>query len=164
MKTRVRLMTKVSRLCCLLLLLATAGNAVPLAAQTRRTPSKAQTQTASQPKRAQTCSAAWTGRVTYARTQSDSNSKTVPRVSGRGEDKTDFQLSYNYRATVAVVEAPEKNGSSVGKANINHKLTSSETVVAKESNSCDRGKTWQVMSGTSTSKTETQGNASGVEA
>lgn len=164
MKTRVRLMTKVRRLCCLVLLLATVGNAVPLTAQTRRAPAKAQTQTASQPKKAQTCSAAWTGRVTYTRTQSDSNNKTVPRVSGRGEDKTDFQMSYNYSASVAVVEAPEKNGSSIGKANINHTFTSSETVVAKEKNSCDRGKTWQVMSGTSTSKTETQGNASGVEA
>jgi pimeloyl-ACP methyl ester carboxylesterase len=73
-------------------------------------------------------------------------------------------MSYNYRATVAVAEAPEKNGSSVGRANINHTFTSGETVVAKEKNSCDRGKTWQVMSGTSTSKTETQGSASGVEA
>jgi pimeloyl-ACP methyl ester carboxylesterase len=146
------------------MLLATALNAVPLKAQTRRAPAKAQTQTASQPKKAQTCSAAWTGRVSYTRTQSDQHSKTVPRVSGRGEDKTEFQMSYNYRATVAVVEAPEKNGSSVGKANINHSFTSSETVVAKERNSCDRGKTWQVMSGTSTSKTETQGSASGLEA
>jgi pimeloyl-ACP methyl ester carboxylesterase len=164
MKTRVRLMTKVRRLCSLVLLLATTGNALPLTAQTRRAPARAQTQTASQPKRAQTCSAAWTGRVTYTRTQSDQHSKTVPRVSGRGEDKTDFRMSYNYRATVAVVEAPEKNGSSVGKASINHTFTSSETVVAKESNSCDRGKTWREMSGTSTSKTETQGSASGVDA
>ena len=157
-------MTKVRQLCCLLLLLATVGNAVPLTAQTRRAPAKATTQTASQPKKAQTCSAAWTGRVTYSRMQSDAHSKTVPRVSGRGEDKTDFQMSYNYRATVAVVESPEKNGSSVGRASINHTLTSSETVVAKERNSCDRGKTWQEMSGTSTSKTQTTGGASGLEA
>lgn len=164
MKTRVRLITKVRRLCSLVLLLATAANAVPLTAQTRRAPARVPTQTASQPKKAQTCSAAWTGRVTYSRTQSDAHSKTVPRVSGRGEDKTDFQMSYNYRATVAVVESPEKNGSSVGRASIDHTLTSSETVVAKERNSCDRGKTWQEMSGNSTSKTQTTGSAGGVEA
>ncbi|MBV8856052.1 MAG: hypothetical protein JOZ02_03745 [Acidobacteria bacterium] len=158
-------MKNVRQLCGLVLLLATAGHTLPVAAQTRRAPAGARTQTAAAPaKKAPTCSAAWTGRVTYARTQSDSHSKTVPRVSGRGEDKTDFQMSYNYRATVAVLESPAKDGSSVGRASINHTLTSSETVVAKESNSCDRGKTWQEMSGTSTSRTQTQGSAGGVEA
>lgn len=157
MKTRARLMKNVRQLCGLVLLLATAGNTLPVAAQAGRAPT--------QPKKgAPTCSAAWTGRVTYARTQSDSHSKTVPRVSGRGEDKTDFRMSYNYRATVAVIEAPEKNGSSVGRASINHSFTSTETVVAKESNSCDRGKSWREMSGTSTSKTETTGSAGGVGA
>jgi pimeloyl-ACP methyl ester carboxylesterase len=157
-------MKHLRQLCGLLLLLATAANTLPATAQTRRAPAKTQTQAASQPKRAQTCSAAWTGRITYARTQADAHSKTVPRVSGRGEDKTDFQMSYNYRATVAVVESPEKNGSSIGRAGINHTFTSSETVVAKESNSCDRGKSWREMSGTSVSKTQTTGSASGVEA
>ena len=164
MKTRVGLTENLRRLCCVLLLLATSGGTLPVAAQTRRAPAKATTQTASQPKKAPACSGAWTGLVTYTRTQSDQHSKTVPRVSGRGEDKTDFQMSYNYRASVAVVEAPEKNGSSVGRAGVSHTLTSSETVVAKESNSCDRGKTWQVMSGISTSKTQTEGSASGLEA
>jgi pimeloyl-ACP methyl ester carboxylesterase len=160
MKARVRLMKHLRQLCGLLLLMANAANTLPVTAQTRRAPSAG----AQQKQRAQTCSAAWTGRVTYARTQADAHSKTVPRVSGRGEDKTDFQMSYNYRATVAVVESSEKNGSSVGKASINHTFTSSETVVARESNSCDRGKSWREMSGTSTSKTQTQGSASGVEA
>src|ERR1044072_3813003 len=164
MKTRVGLTENLRRLCCVLLLLATSGGTLPVAAQTRRAPAKATTQTASQPKKAPACSGAWTGLVTYTRTQSDQHSKTVPRVSGRGEDKTDFQMSYNYRASVAVVEAPEKNGSSVGRAGVSHTLTSSETVVAKESNSRDRGKTWQVMSGISTSKTQTEGSASGLEA
>jgi pimeloyl-ACP methyl ester carboxylesterase len=156
-------MKQLRQLCCLVLLMATAGNTLPVMAQTRRAPAKTPTQAASQPKKAQTCSAAWTGRVTYARTQTDAHSKTVPRVSGRGEDKTDFQMSYNYRATIAVVESPEKNGSSVGRAGINHTFSSSETVVAKESNSCDRGKSWREMSGTSVSKTQTTGGASGVE-
>jgi pimeloyl-ACP methyl ester carboxylesterase len=166
MKARFGMMNKVRGFCGLVLLLAAAGNTLSVAAQTRRASNAgAQTTSAAQPKKAaQTCSAAWTGRVTYARTQSDAHSKTVPRVSGRGEDKTDFEMSYNYRATVAVVEAPEKNGSSVGKASVNHSFTSTETVVAKESNSCDRGKTWREMSGASVSKTQTEGSAGGVEA
>jgi pimeloyl-ACP methyl ester carboxylesterase len=164
MKARVGLMKMTRLLLRFVLLAATAGNTLTLAAQTRRAPAKSPAQAASQPKKAQICSAAWTGRVTYTRTQSDAHSKTVPRVSGRGEDKSDFHMSYNYRATIAVIESPERNGSSVGRASISHTLTSSETVVAKERNSCDRGKSWREMSGTSTSKTETRGDASGVEA
>jgi hypothetical protein len=144
-----------------LLLCLTAG-AVP--AQTRRAPAKTRTAAAAQPRQAAACSGAWTGVVTYTRTQSQTNNKTVPRVSGRGEDKTDWEMKYDYRATVAVVESPERNGSSTGRANVNHSFTSNETVTGRERNSCDRGKTWQVMTGTSTSKTETSGNASGLEA
>jgi len=166
MKARVVLNETFRRLCCVLLLATTCGGTLPVAAQTRRAPAAVKTQTAAAPaaKKAPACTGAWTGVVTYARTQSQSNSKTVPRVSGRGEDKTDFQMSYNYRATVAVVESPERNGSSVGRASIDHAFNSSETVVAKERNSCDRGKSWQEMSGTSTSKTRTTGAAAGVEA
>ena len=64
------------------------------------------------------CSGAWTGVITYTRTQSMTNNKTVERVSGRGKDTTDWQMKYDYKAQVAVVEAPEKNGSSLGKATI----------------------------------------------
>lgn len=103
------------------------------------------------------CSAAWTGNVTYRRTQGMTDNKTVKRVSGRGKDTTDFEMRYNYRASVAVVESPEKNGSSVGKATIDMKMTSTEKVSAEEENSCDRGKTWQSMHGESVSKTETSG-------
>ncbi len=151
---------------CFILLAALLGCGLPLRAQTRRAQSGGRTQTAAaQPKpTAQGCSGAWTGVITYTRTQTASNNKTVQRVSGRGEDTTDWQMRYNYRGTVAVVESPERNGSSIGKASINHSFSSIETVEAKERNSCDRGKTWRVMSGTSTSKTETTGNASGLEA
>jgi Palmitoyl protein thioesterase len=104
------------------------------------------------------CSGAWTGIITYTRTQGMTNNKTVERVSGRGEDTTTFEMKYDYKAQVVVAESPEKNGSSVGKATINMSLTSNETVVAKEKNSCDRGKSWQEMTGTSTSKSETSGS------
>lgn len=110
------------------------------------------------------CSGAWTGTISYKRTQSQSNSKTVERVSGRGQDKTDWEMSYDYNARIAVIESPEKNGSSLGKASIVHAFYSNETVVAKEKNSCDRGKSWREMTGTSRSKTETSGNASGLDA
>src|SRR5690606_793127 len=77
---------------------------------------------------------------------------------------TDWEMKYDYNARVAVIESPERQGSSVGKASIVHAFFSNETVVAKEKNSCDRGKTWREMSGTSRSSTETNGNASGVDA
>jgi len=105
------------------------------------------------------CSGAWTGNITYKRTQGMTNNKTVKRVSGRGKDTTDFEMKYDYRASVAVTDAPERNGSSVGKATITSKMTSTEKVLAEEENSCDRGKTWQLMSGNSTSKTEATGTA-----
>jgi pimeloyl-ACP methyl ester carboxylesterase len=102
-------------------------------------------------------SEAWTGVVTYTRTQSQSDSKTVERVSGRGKDTRNWEMKYDYKATVGVVEAPEKNGSSVGKASITHTFTSKETSIAVEKNSCDRGKTWQDMTGTFVSETNISG-------
>lgn len=114
-----------------------------------------------QPKSATTqkCSGAWTGIVTYTRTQSQTDSKTKPRVSGRGEDKRDWQMKYEYKASVAVLESPEKTGTSDGKATVTHKFSSVEKITAVEKNSCDRGKTWQDMRGESISKTETKGDA-----
>jgi triacylglycerol esterase/lipase EstA (alpha/beta hydrolase family) len=105
-------------------------------------------------------SSAWTGTITYTRTQSMSESKTEKRISGRGEDKRDWQMKYDYKAQIVVTEAPQKNGSSIGKANISHTFTSVEKNSSTEKNSCDRGKTWQDMRGESVSKTETSGNAS----
>ena len=104
------------------------------------------------------CSGAWTGTVTYKRTQSLTNNKIVDRVSGRGQDQTNFEMKYDYNARVAVVESPERNGSSSGRGTVTHSMTSSEVVKATEKNSCDRGKTWQTMTGTSISKTETSGS------
>lgn len=106
----------------------------------------------------QKCSGAWTGTIRYTRTQTLSNNKTVDRVSGRGQDTTDFQMKYDYKANVSVTEAAERNGSSRGSAVVTHNFTSTETVKAVESNSCDRGKTWKQMTGTSISQTKTSGN------
>lgn len=114
---------------------------------------------ANQPKQAaQKCNGAWTGSITYTRTQTMTDNKTVPRVSGRGEDTRKWEMKYDYKAQVAVTESPERNGSSLGKAQITHNFISTENNTAKEKNSCDRGKTWQEMSGTFTSETKTNGN------
>lgn len=110
------------------------------------------------------CSGAWTGSITYKRTQSMSDNKTVERVSGRGKDTRDWQMKYDYNAQVSVIETPEKNGSSVGRATIDHSFSSTEKVSAVEKNSCDRGKTWQDMRGESISKSETKSSAAGEEA
>jgi pimeloyl-ACP methyl ester carboxylesterase len=104
------------------------------------------------------CSGAWTGIVNYSKRQTVTNNKTVERVSARGEDKTNFEMKLDYKAQVAVLESPEKNSMSVGRATINSALTSIETVSAVEKNSCDRGKTWRDMRGESVSKTETIGS------
>lgn len=68
-------------------------------------------------------------------------------------------MKYEYSARVSVVESPERNGSSAGRATINHSFSSIEKVEAVEKNSCDRGKTWKDMRGTSTSKTIASANA-----
>ena len=102
-------------------------------------------------------SEAWTGVITYTRTQSQADSKTIERVSGRGKDTRNWEMNYNYKATVGVLESPEKNGSSIGQATIAHSFSSKETSVAVEKNSCDRGKTWRDMTGTFTSETKISG-------
>jgi hypothetical protein len=106
-------------------------------AQTRaRHEAKGCEQTAEQSRREQASaparSSAWTGVITYTRTQSMKDNKTIKRVSGRGEDKRDWHMKYDYKAQVAVIEAPEKNGSNFGKANISHTFSSIETTSSTE--------------------------------
>jgi len=115
-------------------------------------------------KAAAKCSGAWTGSVTYMREQSNSNEKTVERVSQRGQDHIRSNMTYSYTAKVAVIESPEQNGTSVGRASISHTMSANESVEAVEKNSCDRGKSWREMRGSSTSKTETSASEGGVEA
>ncbi len=86
---------------------------------------------------AQKCSGAWTGNVSYSRTQTMTDSKTVKRVSNRGEDKRDWEMRYKYKASVAVLESPERNGSNIGKARIEHEFSSIDKTIAREENSCD---------------------------
>jgi pimeloyl-ACP methyl ester carboxylesterase len=149
----------IQRAVVILMLSSFLGTGLPIAAQAPKS-SLASNKTASTAK----CSGGWTGSVKYTRTQSMSDYKTVKRVSNRGEDSRRWEMNYNYSAVVGVVESPERNGSSDGKATINHSFTSSEATDAIESNSCDRGKTWKDMRGTFTSKTETTASQGGLDA
>lgn len=126
--------------------------------QAKKTVASNQTKTSSK------CSGAWTGNITYTRTQTMTDSKTVKRVSNRGEDQRNWEMKYNYKASVAVLESPERNGSNIGKARIEHNFSSIEKTVAREENSCDRGKSFRVMYGNFESKTQTTANATGVNA
>lgn len=139
-----------------ILLFSTVFPYAELTAQTRRNGTTAANKTATN---APKCSGAWTGTIRYSRTQSKSDSKTVERVSGRGRDTRDWEMKYDYNARVAVVEAPEKDGSSLGKASIEHSFSSIETVDAIEKNSCDRGKTWRDMRGRSKSESKASASA-----
>jgi len=112
----------------------------------------------------QKCSGAWTGNITYSRTHSETHNKTTERVSNRGQDKNKWEMRYNYKASVAVLEDRDRPGSNLGKASIEHKFSSIDTTVAEEKNSCDRGKTWRTMKGNFEKKTEARGQASGQEA
>lgn len=93
------------------------------------------------------CSGAWVGSVQYTRTQTNTESKTEPRVSMMGEDTTTKEFEYKYKAKAIVAESPAKDGSTRSKATVESKLTSKETTAAKEKVSCDRGKTWKTQTG-----------------
>ncbi|MBK9527641.1 MAG: hypothetical protein IPO41_04835 [Acidobacteria bacterium] len=121
-------------------------------------------QVAAKKRAAGKCSGAWTGNITYTRTQSMNETKTTQRVSNRGKDTRTMEMRYNYKASVAVLESPERDGTNIGKANIDHSFVSSDKTEAREENSCDQGKTWRVMFGEFESKSEVRGQASGVEA
>lgn len=113
------------------------------------------------PTKPPTCSGAWTGNITFSRTQTLTDSKVTPRVSARGKDTRETEMKLRYRASVAVLEAPEKNGSSIGKATINSTLTMTDNTLAEEENSCDRGKTFQLMTGTFANQTKISGGGTG---
>jgi hypothetical protein len=79
-----------TRIYCLLLLFSLVSQSSQAFAQVRKT-AGSKTVAAAQPKpAAQKCSGAWTGSITYTRTQTTTNNKTVDRVSGRGQYTTNF--------------------------------------------------------------------------
>lgn len=148
--------TRFTRFFVLLALISLISGQFHVVAQTRRNAGVA---SAKGPAKSQQCSGAWTGTISYKRTQSASDSKRVERVSARGFDDRKWEMKYDYNARVSVVESPERNGGSDGKATITHSFSSIETVDAVEKNSCDRGKTWRDMRGRSKSETVSSANA-----
>lgn len=141
----------IRKLYCLVVLTSVFGSQTAAIAQTRRSNAVAANNTAAAPK----CSGAWTGSITYKRTQSKTDTKRVERVSMRGHDTRNWEMKYEYNARVAVVEGGKKSDA---KAAILHNFSSKETIDAVELNSCDRGKTWKEMKGTSRSETATSGS------
>ncbi|MEO5860597.1 MAG: hypothetical protein ABIR33_16825 [Pyrinomonadaceae bacterium] len=137
----------------LLVIASIFGSQTALSAQTRKG-----TVAANKSSAAGKCTGAWTGLVTYTRTQSMTDNKKVERVSGRGYDTRKWEMKYDYRARVSVVDGVEGNGSSDAKATVRHFMSSDETIDAVELNSCDRGKTWKEMKGTSKSLTKSSGS------
>jgi len=148
------------RLACTVFILSLIGSNLAVFGQTPRGKTVASKRSSAVAK----CSAAWTGTVGYSRTQSTTNNKRVERVSNRGYDTTNFEMKYDYNARVAVTEAKGQPSVSQGKAAITHSMSSTETVDAVEKNSCDRGKSWRDMRGTSTSQTNISGQAQSVDA
>jgi hypothetical protein len=114
------------------------------------------------PNRPTCTSSAWTGTASYSRTQYFSHSETRKRVSGRGEDTSQSELNDRYKAVLAVTESPDRDGRSVATATVQYTSTFRDTAVARESNSCDRGKSWQDMTGTFTTEQVTEGEGRDV--
>ena len=109
------------------------------------------------------CTRGWTGTIQYARSQSNSDNKTVDRVTGRGTETTNWTLSYEYGAQVAVREAPGSDNS-LGTANINLTSVSTETKSAKDQQVCPHTKQRRAVSGDFVTTSKTSASASGLEA
>lgn len=102
---------------------------------------------------------AWTGTITYQRTQQASNNKTTERVSKRGQDISSFQMTSNYTAQVTVSQSPDRQDQSVGKANISSSTTATEKTSSTEMNLCSGKRALQQMSGQTSSTSQETGSA-----
>ncbi|SEH17211.1 Putative serine esterase [Sphingopyxis sp. YR583] len=109
------------------------------------------------------CDSGWAGTISYSRHQSNSNSKTEKRVSGKGTETSDWGMTYDYKAQV-VVRATENPDLSTGLANISLNSVSTETKSANERFICPHERTPREMSGNFVYKSETRANESGLEA
>ena len=109
------------------------------------------------------CASGWAGSVHYSRTQETNDSKTVPKLSGKGNATTTASMTYNYAAQVAVRPTADPDNS-VAKANINMSQTASETVRTTDEDICRHTYERRQVSGTSVSKSVVSASASGLEA
>lgn len=118
---------------------------------------------AATPAIAQQCQSGWTGTINYKRTQSVSDNKTVPRISGKGTQTTNFAMNYDYGARIAV-RALAEAGLSAGRADISHTQTATETTSSQDIQVCPHTYERRQVSGTSTSQSKTRAQASGQAA
>lgn len=109
------------------------------------------------------CDRGWAGTIRYTRTQSNANTKTQQRISGKGHETTDWSMAYNYAAQVSVRPAPSSDFS-LGRANIEMSSVSTETKSANDLMVCPHERTVRQMSGHFVSKTQTRGSGSNLEA
>lgn len=107
---------------------------------------------------------AWTGIITCTRSNSASHNKSSKLVSADGTQESSFRMRDDYTAQVAVIEAPEKNGSSLAKANISNESSATEKTITIAKHRCPGKKTPQEMRGQTVSKSQTKGSASNQDA
>lgn len=109
------------------------------------------------------CTRGWAGAVQYSRSQANNSSKTEQRVSGKGTETTNWSMTYDYVAQVAVRATAEPDVS-IGRANINLNSISTETKSAQDRYVCPHERTPRTMSGSFVSKSETRASGSALEA
>ena len=83
---------------------------------------------------AQKCSGGWTRTVKYTPTQTNTENETERRASMMGEERTNREMKYEYKAKITVSESA---GSTRAKAVIDSKLTGTQTTSAKVKLSCE---------------------------
>lgn len=109
------------------------------------------------------CTSGWAGSVHYGRSQANSDSKTETRVTGKGTESTNWSMTYEYAAQVAVRTTPNPDVS-LGRANISLSSISTESRSAQDRYICPHERTPRSMSGNFVSQSQTRASASGLEA
>jgi pimeloyl-ACP methyl ester carboxylesterase len=109
------------------------------------------------------CAGGWAGSVQYSRSQSNSNTKTEQRVSGKGTETTNWSMTYDYAAQVAVRATPNPDVS-IGKANISLSSVSTEAKSAQDRYICPHERTPRAMSGSFVTQSQTRASGGGLEA
>ena len=109
------------------------------------------------------CTRGWAGSVQYTRTQSNSQSKTEDRISNRGKETTDWSMTYNYTANVAV-RAAANSSDSTGVASISLSSVSTERKASDDRQICPHERTPRTMRGNFVNTSETRASGSGLGA
>ncbi|WP_447727069.1 esterase/lipase family protein [Sphingomonas koreensis] len=109
------------------------------------------------------CAGGWAGSVQYSRSQSNNSAKTETRVSGKGTETTNWSMTYDYAAQVAV-RATADPDVSIGRANISLSSVSTESKTAQDRYICPHERTPRSMSGSFTTQSKTSASGSALEA